>query len=142
VGVCYFPALDEMFYAEKGSGAFRNGRSIRVSERRAIKGGTIVCGSIHNFARQGRLDSLMAACNDAQALRTWGDAYGHSLVASGQADAMLDPIVNRWDISAMCLIVREAGGRFTDFRGNDALSNEAISANPFIHGTLVKAFPP
>jgi myo-inositol-1(or 4)-monophosphatase len=140
IGVCYFPALDEMLFAEKGQGAFLNGRSIRVSGRTEIKGSTLTCGSIQSFWRQGRLDTLMAAAKSAQALRTWCDAYGHALVASGRADAMLDPIVNRWDISAVSLIVREAGGKFTGFEGDEALGSEAISATPVIHATLVRAF--
>ena len=76
----------------------------------------------------------------AMAARTWGDAYGHALVATGRVAAMVDPIVARWDISAMAVIVREAGGRFTDFQGREPLAEEAISSNGLVHAELLEAF--
>lgn len=76
----------------------------------------------------------------ALATRTWSDAYGHALVATGRVDAMVDPIVAHWDISAVSLIVREAGGRFTDFKGNDPLALEAISSNSWIHEELLNEY--
>ncbi len=74
------------------------------------------------------------------ASRTWGDAYGHVLVATGRVEAMIDPIVAHWDISAMSVIVREAGGVFTDFQGCDTLAHEALSSNGRVHGELIEAF--
>ena len=47
--------------------------------------------------------------------RTWGDCYGHVLVATGRADVMLDPVMNIWDCAALLPILEEAGGTFTDF---------------------------
>lgn len=140
VGVCYFPALDEMLYAEKGGGAFWNGRPCQVSGRETLKGSTIVCGSILRLAQQGRLETLMSLAQTSIALRTWSDAYGHALVATGRADAMVDPVVSRWDISAVALIVREAGGKFTNFAGSEALAEEALSGTPAIHDLFVESF--
>jgi histidinol-phosphatase len=53
---------------------------------------------------------------------------------------MIDPIVAPWDISAMRLIVREAGGKFTDFQGGSDPRNEAIASNGLIHDRLIEAF--
>lgn len=53
--------------------------------------------------------------------RTWGDAYGHMLVASGRVQAMVDPVVSRWDVSAVIPIVEEAGGIAMRFDGGDVL---------------------
>jgi histidinol-phosphatase len=53
---------------------------------------------------------------------------------------MIDPLVARWDISAMAVIVREAGGKFTDFAGKEALGNEALSSNGLVHQELLEAF--
>lgn len=133
IGVCYFPALDEMLYAEKGGGTFWNGRPAQVTGRMHAGGSTVVCGSILRLSVQGRLDKLLKLAERAIAVRTWCDAYGHALVATGRADVMVDPVVSRWDISAVSLIVREAGGVFTDFQGNENLAEEALSGTPGIH---------
>jgi fructose-1,6-bisphosphatase/inositol monophosphatase family enzyme len=50
-------------------------------------------------------------------MRSWGDAYGYVLVATGRADAMLDPLINPWDLTPMLPIVAEAGGTVTDWAG-------------------------
>ncbi len=77
---------------------------------------------------------------EARMTRGWSDAYGHMLVASGRADAMLDPVVAHWDGSAPSLIVREAGGSFTDFRGRPDLTDEAVSCSPGILREVLAAF--
>ena len=74
------------------------------------------------------------------ATRTWGDAYGHCLVATGRVEGMIDPVVAHYDISAVSLIVREAGGRFTDFLGREELALEAVSSNGLVHDEVLAAF--
>ena len=140
IGVCYFPALDEMIYAQRGQGAFWNGRQAQVSGQQEFKGSRISCGSILTLERQGRLSKLIELGLDSLLIRTWCDAYGHALVATGRIDVMLDPIVKRWDISAMSLIVREAGGKFTDFQGGEPLADEVISSNGHLHPAALGAF--
>lgn len=140
VGVCYFPALDEMLYAEKGLGAFLNGRPIHVSERETVQGSMLCCGG--SMFKTGHWQKISNVVGRALGTRTWCDAYGHALVASGRVEAMIDPIVNHWDISAVSLIVREAGGRFTDFSGREKLTSEGLSSNGRIHDELVTELRP
>ncbi len=140
VGVCYFPALDEMLYAEVGQGAFCNGRPARVSTKSEVGGSVFSCGGLNSMKKHGRLKGFEKLSDEALATRSWSDAYGHALVATGRIEAMVDPIVNAWDISAVSLIVREAGGTFTDFAGREALSNEAISSNGLLHGKVLEVF--
>ncbi len=140
LGAVYFPALDELIYAEKGSGAFWNGRPCRVKARSEARGAVLCTGSHAGLEKRGRLEGVLSLAREAMATRSWCDAYGHMLVATGRADAMIDPVVSRWDISAPSLVVREAGGKFTDFRGGDVLGDEAISATPGIHPALLEAF--
>lgn len=142
VGVCYFPALDELLYAEAGGGAFLNGRPIRTRQTPTEHGAILCCGGIARMQERGRLQALLALAEPALALRTWCDAYGHALVASGRADGMIDPVLARWDISALDVIVREAGGRFTDFAGADNPHTEAISSNGPLHDRLLEALAP
>lgn len=140
LGVCYFPALDEMVYAEKGQGTFWNGRVAGVSRRACFEGSRIVSGSVGSLEKRDWLKGLVALSSAAIAVRTWGDAYGHALVATGRVDLMVDPVVSRWDISAMSVIVREAGGRFTDLSGNEALGDDALSSNGLLHQAALEAF--
>jgi histidinol phosphatase-like enzyme (inositol monophosphatase family) len=139
VGVCYLPALDEVLYAEKGSGAHWNGRPCRVSDKGSLEGAVICCGS-HASLRQAGLDGAFGRLAErATATRTWTDAYGHALVATGRVEAMVDPVLKYWDIPAMMLIVREAGGEFTDLKGGPTPTDQALSSNGRLHGALLEA---
>jgi fructose-1,6-bisphosphatase/inositol monophosphatase family enzyme len=62
--------------------------------------------------------------------RTWGDCYGHALVATGRAEAMFDPVMSVWDAAALRPIIEEAGGVFTDWRGQAThLGGSVVSTN-------------
>jgi len=146
VAVAYVAALDQMFYAERGQGAFENGRPIRVSTK-GIDGGVLCCGSIRTMDRLGRLPGYLKFRDRAMDIRTWGDAYGYCLVASGRAEAMIDPRVSLWDISSVGLIVEEAGGKFTTPDGGDAYEPidadggyATLATNGVVHDELVAAF--
>jgi len=144
LGVVAIPALDEMVHAARGGGAWHvrgNAAPVaaRVSSRRAL-GDCLVCSSdFTSFGRwsggadagtaaRGRLES---ACG---VVRTWGDGYGYLLVATGRADIMVDPLLNAWDAAAVDVVVTEAGGRFTDWRGRDSIeSGDGIATNGLVH---------
>lgn len=142
IAVCYFPALDEMLYAERGRGATWNGRRCQVSSQPSLSAAAVSCGGHLSMIRHGRWSGFERIAQQTLLTRTWSDAYGHALVATGRIDAMVDPVVNPWDISAVSLIVREAGGMFTDFDGKGALAREAISSNGLVHPELLEAFRP
>ena len=62
--------------------------------------------------------------------RTWGDAYGHMMVATGRADLMFDPELNIWDAAALLPVLKEAGGVFSDIQGNETIhSGNGFSTN-------------
>lgn len=91
------------------------------------------------------MEGFATLSDHARATRTWSDAYGHALVASGRIEGMADPIVSRWDLSAIRILVEEAGGRFTDFNGKDPflrgnMGLEALSTNAELHETILAAF--
>ncbi len=72
------------------------------------------------------------------ARRTWGDAYGHVLVATGRADIMLDPVMNVWDCAALLPIIEQAGGTFTDWGGARTIDGgNAISTNGRLFGDVM-----
>jgi len=75
-----------------------------------------------------------ALCNEVSQMRTWGDCYGYLMIASGQADLMLDPIVNPWDILPIIPIIRGAGGRITAWDGGEPDSPaSAVAGSSDIH---------
>lgn len=143
LGVCYFPGLDEIVYAEKGSGTFWNGRRTSVTSRNTLDGCILGCGGPASMMKYGKQKGFEEISKRSLVTRTWSDAFGHALVATGRIDAMLDPVVSRWDLSAMRIIVEEAGGTFTDFKGGDPFTKgdfelEAISSNGAIHKALLE----
>lgn len=140
VGVCHFPALNETVYAERDFGTHWNGRRCRVSTVNELEKSYVSSGSQFSMTSACRSDGFNKLVSSARATRTWTDAYGHALVATGRIEAMIDPIVAPWDISAMRIIVREAGGSFTDFQGGGNPQTEAIASNGLIHERLLEAF--
>lgn len=141
LGVCHFPALGETAYAEVGKGAFNNGKPIQVSKP-PHSHCTVCYGGLRRLIPNDRLTRILKATENMMAVRNWCDAYGHFLVATGRCHAMIDPVVSRWDISPLAVILREAGGRFTDFKGSDELSTEALSSNGELHPILLEALNP
>jgi histidinol-phosphatase len=142
VAVSYFPALDLMVAAERGKGALANGVPCRVSRRADMSRATLCCGSHLSMEKHARSEGFMTLAREVQATRTWGDAYGHCLVAMGRVEAMIDPVVNPWDVSSVALIVEEAGGRCTTFAGEDNPQHEAVSTNGLLHERILGAFRP
>jgi histidinol phosphatase-like enzyme (inositol monophosphatase family) len=130
VGVVNLPALGELVYAARGEGAHWNGRRARVSGVDRLED-ALVCSTgetaMASFGRGAAYERLRGA---SKMQRTWGDCYGHVLVATGRAEVMLDPIMNLWDNAALLPILVEAGGTFTDWFGNPThTAPEALSTN-------------
>jgi histidinol-phosphatase len=127
-GAAYFPALDEMLHAATGLGCRFNGRVVRVAETETLADGIVSftdAKSFEQYGREGEWHRIRSAAGDA---RGWSDAYGHALVATGRVEVMLDPIMNPWDCGPFPPILREAGGYFGDWSGNETIySGEAMS---------------
>lgn len=131
VGVAHFPALGETYYASTGGGAYWNGRRIRVSTVSDLAQAVVLTTNTRAFDRhpdKAAAHEHLAA--GAKMYRSWGDCYGHVLVASGRAEVMLDPKMSPWDSAALMPIVEEAGGVFTDWSGNPTVhGGSAVSTN-------------
>lgn len=141
IGVCNFPALNTLFYAERGEGCYRDGQRVHVSEDENLSSSLIVCGSHAAFETYRRAEGFRRLVEQAFATRTWGDAYGHCMVADGRAVAMIDPVVMPYDIIPIFPIVTEAGGTVTDFAGTPWDGHgEAVSTNGRVLDKIVEAF--
>jgi histidinol-phosphatase len=141
LGVLHFPALHETVAAARGTGCRWNGRPCRVSEVDRVEHALVVTsGDARPPGRRAdpggdpalsrRLAALQRLGSRAGTYRTWGDCYGYALVATGRAEAMLDPVLHVWDAAAVRPIVEEAGGVFSDWDGSPShATGHAIGTN-------------
>ena len=123
-------ALSDIIYAARGLGCFWNDKPARVSSTSALNQALLLATDF-STTREDRFGSALEDLRQkANASRTWGDCYGHVLVATGRADVMLDPVMNIWDCAALLPIIEEAGGTFTDWCGRRTITGgNAISTN-------------
>jgi len=133
VGVAYFPALNEMCAAATDLGCTLNGRAVRVSNAQSLARSTVGFTDIASFANYGRAEAWERVAAAAYDRRGWSDAYGHMLVATGRMEAMLDPVMNAWDCGPFPVLLREAGGYFGDWSGNETVyAEEALSTTQIL----------
>jgi myo-inositol-1(or 4)-monophosphatase len=140
-GLVYQPLTDESYWAEKGRGAWLNERRLRVSSRRDLSDALIATGV--PYKGHGHLERfqriLGAVSPEVAGIRRFGSAaLDLAWVAAGRYDGFWEEHLQFWDIAAGLLLVREAGGFVTDFRGGDAriAEGEILAANDQIHSRL------
>ncbi len=142
-GVVYSPVNNELFWAEKGVGAYVNDKRLRVSARREIKDAVFATG-IPFAASSGANRLAFARClstlmPQVAGIRRFGSAaLDLAWVAAGRYDGYWEIGIQPWDIAAGMLIVREAGGYATDAEGKDTLTNTVVAANPHMHPRLLE----
>ncbi|MBN1266724.1 MAG: inositol monophosphatase family protein [Anaerolineales bacterium] len=130
VGAAYFPALDEMVAAADGLGCWWNGRRAAVSSCTSLDQAVMAFTDVNNMERYGKRSAFERLCRQTYYRAGWGDAYGHLLTATGRVEVMLDPIMHSWDCGPFPVILREAGGYFGDWNGNETIyANEGLSTS-------------
>lgn len=140
LGVIVLPALGEIVYAGRGRGCWTGpDRPARVSTTPRLDGAYLMSSSYSHWPDE----AFLAVKHAGAVLRTWGDGYGYALVATGRADAMVDPIVERYDVAAMPVILTEAGGRFTSLEGADGAGHgSGVASNGLLHDELLAMLAP
>jgi len=142
--VIYNPVMDELFTAEKGSGAWLNNRRLRVASRRHLADSVLVTG----INSQGRaLDALqlrqLAHVTPAAAgiRRTGSISIDLAWLAAGRFDGVWEAGLKPWDVAPGLLLVREAGGFVTDYSGgnNSVDKGEVVAGNETVQSALLKA---
>ncbi|HRP71671.1 MAG TPA: inositol monophosphatase family protein [Luteimonas sp.] len=119
-GVVFDPLRNELFIASRGAGAQLNDKRIRVAERKDLSGAMLVTGFPPRERKRigAHLDCVKVLLQDAEDVRRTGSAaLDLAWVAAGRCDAYFEAGVQPWDIAAGVLLVREAGGRVSDFKG-------------------------
>ena len=139
----YQPLTDESFWAERGRGAWLTDQRLRVSSRRDLADSLIATGIPYlghgDFAEWSRIFGAIAP--QVAGIRRFGSAaLDLAWVAAGRYDGFWESSLHAWDVAAGMLLVREAGGYVTDFRGGDKVSerNEYLAANGALHSKLHK----
>lgn len=129
-GAACFPATAEVIAASAGCGAWYNGSRAHVSEIATLKEATVLITDVRGFSPPGRRDRWRALATEAAISRTWGDAFGYLMVATGRAEVMIDTRIRAWDIACFVPIIEEAGGVFTDLDGAPtAFGEHSIATN-------------
>src|SRR5699024_10533065 len=121
VGIINAPVLNDFCEAAKGKGARLNGEACQVRSCFKLSEASLMSTDVYSHEEFGFGDAFNDLLEQARFHRTWGDAYGHMLVATGRADLMFDPELSIWDAAPMGTILREAGGVFSDTDGNESI---------------------
>jgi histidinol-phosphatase len=137
VGAVYLPGTDELVCAASGLGVTHNGRTARVSNVSRLQDACLLTSSFQGcWERSDAYERLVAACRIS---RGWGDVYGYVLVATGRAEIMIDPKMNPWDCAAIAPIIREAGGRYTTWRGEQTIwGPDGVATNGALYETVIE----
>lgn len=143
-GLILEPVRDELFYAEKGKGAFMNDRRLRVSGRTKLADSLLATG-IPYMGKPGHdtlLAELRALTDNVSGIRRLGVAsLDLAYVAAGRFEGFWERGLKQWDIAAGIILVREAGGLVSDITGGRQMmeTGNIVAANTAIHPPLLKA---
>jgi len=142
IGVINHPILNEFLIGDNKVALLNDKKvSVRVCEN--LNDATLLTTdhlNINKYQNQNGFEDLI---NKVKLYRNWGDCYGYYLVATGFADIMIDPIMSVWDSMPLIPIINGAGGKITDYQGNDAAAgNSIVASNPIIHDEVIKILNP
>ena len=138
MGVVNAPAIGERYEAMRGGGARMNGRPIRVSEIDRLDRAQLFYAGIGGWLGERGHESALGLLADATRTRGFGDFWGHTLVARGAGEAMIEHELNVWDYAAVQIVVEEAGGRVTQLDGSPTRDGgSVVSSNGVLHDEIL-----
>lgn len=141
VGIVFAPALNELCEAAKGKGARLNGEACSVRPCSGLSDATFLSTDATTSSDFGFGTEFETLLRKTRVNRTWGDAYGHMLVATGRADLMFDPILNIWDAAPLLTVLQEAGGVFCDVSGKETIeTGNGISCSKQLLPEVLEVF--
>ena len=141
LGVSSAPVYGELSFAERGCGAYLNGKRIAVSQVATLEAAALSSGNMKSLASGGQWARYGALVARVGRIRGYGDFLHYHLLASGKIDAVIETDVNILDIAACAAIVSEAGGRFTDLNGAPLTlqSTSVLATNGRLHAPVLAA---
>ncbi len=144
LGAVYDPSRNELFLAEKGRGAWLNGRPIRVKQVSELARSLLVTGFPYDMwtTQQHNLDNFSKLARMSQGVRRLGSAaLDLCYIGAGRFDGYWELSLKAWDLSAGGLVAMEAGAKVTDVRGQVNFLKPPLSvvaANPILHGKILQ----
>ncbi|HUQ85900.1 MAG TPA: inositol monophosphatase [Candidatus Limnocylindrales bacterium] len=137
IGVCYFPLLDVMIWAETGQGAFLNGKKINVSKVKNLNKAYVSTGNIKHFEKKQVIFDLADA---SYVLRCPEATYATYLVVCGKTDALVDVKASLWDYAPFITIAKEAGGKISNTKGDPLKLTDKgyVVTNGLLHDDVIK----
>ncbi|AEF36848.1 monophosphatase [Mycolicibacter sinensis] len=148
LGVVSAPALHRRWWATSGQGAFGSvaggpQRRLSVSSVTDVDSASLTFAGLNLWAARGLREQFLGLTESVWRARSYGDFWAYCLVAEGAVDVAVEPAVSVWDLAAVDILVREAGGVFTDLSGNPGPhGNCAVAANPALHAQVLAALTP
>jgi len=141
LGVSSAPVYGELCHAERGQGAYLNGKRLSVSGISSIESAALSSGNLKSLAAGSQWTRYGALVARLNRIRGYGDFLHYHLLASGKIDAVIETDVNILDIAACVAIVNEAGGRFTEFGGAPITlrSTSVLATNGLMHAPILAA---
>jgi histidinol-phosphatase len=141
LGVSSAPAYGELAWAEEGVGAYLNGRRIHVSQTAELASTIVSTGNLKTLARSPQWAKFGELIPRISRIRGYGDFVHYHLLARGSLDVVIESDVNILDIAALTVIVREAGGTFTDLQGGDVglATTSVLATNGKLHAKIAEA---
>lgn len=141
LGVSNMPALKELLFASEEEQALLNGKSVHVSQINSLTEAFVTMGSLNKLENKSFLKAVLTLGNKTLNMRGFGDVLSYHLVATGRAEVMFESGAKPWDISAFQIIIKQAGGKYSDFDGDEfALGPTSLATNGFLHNEMLKIF--
>jgi histidinol-phosphatase len=138
LGVVHAPATGDLLWAQRGRGAFANGRPLRVSAVDDLAVATLLHSSLGDFLSGPHWAGLRRLAEHAERTRAFGDYFGYTFVLRGQAELMVEAGLKPWDLAPFAILFAEAGGRLTDFAGQPTIySGSALATNGRVHAAAL-----
>ncbi len=148
VGLVSAPALNRRWWAAKDVGAW-TGRRLESASRCHVSGvgeladASLSFSSLSGWEERGRLENFLDLTRKVWRTRAYGDFWSYVLLAEGAVDIAAEPEVSLWDLAAVDVIVREAGGRFTDLSGAPGpAGGSALATNGTLHDAALAMLRP
>ena len=133
-GITVAPALNQTYRALRGDGAFRNDIKINVSTIDTLGASQLFYSSISWFVKAGMEKEFLALASATEKQRGFGDFYGFVLVAQGAGEIMIEHGVHAWDVASIIPLIEEAGGKFSDWKGNKSIyAPDVLVTNGILH---------
>ena len=138
LGISNMPAIHELLFASTEESTTLNGKSVRVSGIDKIEE-SFVNFNPSNLVDDKFVESIRTIDQKVINMRGFGDTEGYNLVATGRADVMFEKGPKAWDISAYQIIIKQAGGKYSDFSGNElALGGTSLATNGLLHDEMLQ----